>query len=310
MLWWTLVAVATAEDVEGAEPQVAPAVEVTAPELVADPAPGVDTGLADDLYARGWYDAAWLEYERAAYHLGVGPDADRARFLAGASLWGMGREADAADHYHLMAERVDPALVPLFLLCEAESRYRLGDLTDADRKLEALIEGPGDYADLATYRRAWIALRQGAPDAAAATLDAVPEGDLSASAAGLAEELRGWEPLPTRDPRLAGVFSAVLPGAGQLWVGEPRDALTAFLINGLLIGATVELARRHNWVATGGTGLAAVGFYAGNIFSAVNAAQRRNRRLERSRMAQVSADWELHLEPTGELELAASIGEE
>ena len=221
MLWWTLAAVATAQDiegVEGADTLEAPAVEVPIPaDPVAPPLaePETDTGLADDLYARGWYDAAWLEYERTAHHLGAGLEADRARFLAGASLWEMGREADAADHFHLMAERVDPTLVPLFRLCEAESRYRLGDLADADRKLQVLLEGPGDYADLATYRRAWIALRQGEPEIAATTLDWVPEGDLSTSAAGMATDLRGWEPLPTRSPRLAGVFSAVIPGSGQ-----------------------------------------------------------------------------------------------
>ncbi len=301
MLWWTLAALATAQEPEG--PLAVPY------EVPASP-PGADTGLADDLFERGWYDAAWLEYERAAWTLQEGSEADRARVRAGARLWEMGREADAADHYALMAERVDPGLVPLFRLCEAESRYRLGDLEDADRKLVALLQDPGELAAEATYRRAWIALRLGEPEEAAVHLDALAGGELGEPAEGFAQELRGWEPLPTRDPRLAGAFSAVVPGAGQLWVGEPRDALTAFLINGLLIGATVELTRRRNWVAAGGTGLAAAGFYAGNIFSAVNAAQRRNRRLERSRMAQTAADWELHLEPADDTELTATIGEE
>ncbi len=306
MLWWTMVALVAAQEPEAIE-ALPLAVPVVPPEAVVPPS---DTSFPDDLYDRNWFDAAWLEYERVAHRLDQGPEADRARLMAGASLWEMGREADAADHFAVMAGRVDPALAPLFRLCEAESRYQLGDLADGERKLEALLLAPGDYAPQATYRLAWIDLRQGEPEAAATRLDGIAGGEMGDPAEGMAEELRGWEPLPLRDPRVAGVLSGVLPGAGQLYVGEPRDALTAFVVNGLLMGATATLVWRKNWFAAGATGLATAGFYAGNIFSAVNAAHRRNRRLERARMAQISADWELHLAPDDGLGLEASVGDE
>ncbi len=311
-LWWALPALLAAEP--EASPEEPPAEPVSeAPPLplavpVQAPVPPADNGFPDDLYARGWYDAAWLEYERVAWQLGEGTTADRARLMAGASLWEMGRDADAADHFQVMSERVDPGLVPLFLLFEAESRYQLGDLADARRKLEPLTAGP--YGPHATYRLAWVDLRLGNPEAAAATLDTLAGGPLGDPAEGLAEELRGWEPLPTRNPRAAGVLSAVLPGAGQLYVGERRDALTAFVMNAALLGTTSAFLWRRNWYAAGASGLATAGFYAGNIFSAVNAAHRRNRRLERARMAQVSADWELTLAPDDALGLEADIGDE
>jgi TM2 domain-containing membrane protein YozV len=297
------VAVAAAQEPELA-PQLPLAIGVW--DRVDEP----DTGFPDDLYSRGWYDAAWLEYERVAHLAEQGPVADRARLMAGASLWEMGREADAADHFSIMAERVEVSLVPMFRLCEAESRYRLGDLSDASRKLEALLLEPGEFVPEATYRLAWIDLREGDPMAAAERLDELAGGPLGDPAEGLAEELRGWEPLPFRSPRAAGVLSAVVPGAGQFYVGERRDALTAFVINGLLIGTTATLLWRQNWFAAGGAGLATAGFYAGNIFSAVNAAQRRNRRLERARMAQVSADWEMFVQADEGLGLTVSVGDE
>jgi TM2 domain-containing membrane protein YozV len=309
-LWWAIPALLAAEP---PPPTDQVAVDQTPAEVVAPPvavAPEPDTGFPDDLYARGWFDAAWLEYERVAYDLGSGTTADRARLMAGASLWEMGREADAADHFAVMTERVDPVLGPLFQLCEAESRYQLGDLADAGRKLEAVLLTPGPYTPQVTYRLAWVDLRQGDPDAAATRLDALAGGPLGDPAEGMAEALRGWEPLPTRNPRAAGVFSALLPGAGQFYVGERRDALTAFVVNGLLVGTTAALLYRQNWYVAGASGLATAGFYAGNIFSAVNAAHRRNRRLERARMAQVSADWELSLAPDDALGLEATVGDE
>jgi len=316
-LWWALPALVAAEQLAPvADP--APRDSAEAPSAVPEPqaepepvhAPPVDAAFPDDLYARGWYDAAWLEYERVAHTLGQGADADRARLMAGASLWAMGRDADAADHFSVMGERVDPALGPLFQLCEAESRYQLGDLADAERKLEAVLLEPGAYGAQVTYRLAWVDLRQGDPDAAVVRLDTLAGGPLGDPAEGFAEELRGWEPLPTRNPRAAGVLSALVPGAGQLYVGERRDALTAFLINGVLLGTTAALLWRQNWYAAGASGLTTAGFYAGNIFSAVNAAHRRNRRLERARMAQVSADWELTLTPGEGLALEAAVGDE
>lgn len=316
MLWWALPALVAAQDLPPDAPSdAAPdgAVQAQAAPLAVPVdlgLPAVDTRFPDDLYDRGWYDAAWLEYERVAHRLERGPVADRARLMAGASLWEMGREADAADHFAVMGPRADPALLPLFQLCEAESRYQLGDLADAQRKLEGLLVAPGAYGAEAGYRLAWIDLRQGAPELAVARLDTLSGGPLGDPAEGLAEELRGWEPLSLRSPRGAGILSALMPGAGQLYVGERRDALTAFLVNGLLIGSTVALVHRRAWYPAAATGLATAGFYAGNIFSAVNAAQRRNRRLERARMAQVAADWELVLAPDEALGVEVRVGDE
>ncbi len=97
-------------------------------------------------------------------------------------------------------------------------------------------------------------------------------------------ELRGradlFEDLPTKSPAAAGIFSAILPGAGQAYVGRWADAGLAFASTGLLAGAT---AYSHfgleSLPLTIVSGLLTVGFYSGNIANAVVDARNHNARL-------------------------------
>ena len=80
----------------------------------------------------------------------------------------------------------------------------------------------------------------------------------------------------TRRPALAGVLSALLPGAGQLYSGSLQAAAVTFALNTLFIGATVELARDHAyWTATA-AGTVASFFYVGGVINAVDLARRRD----------------------------------
>ena len=72
------------------------------------------------------------------------------------------------------------------------------------------------------------------------------------------------------------MLSAILPGAGQAYAGSIESAAMAFVLNGLAIGATVELARRELWWTAALAGTVGSMFYVGNIGSAVDLARRRN----------------------------------
>ena len=80
-----------------------------------------------------------------------------------------------------------------------------------------------------------------------------------------------------KSPALAGVLSAVLPGSGQLYSGSLPAAAVTFVLNGLFIGATVELARDKQYVTAAAAGTAASFFYIGGIINAADLARRRNR---------------------------------
>ena len=63
-------------------------------------------------------------------------------------------------------------------------------------------------------------------------------------------------------------LNAILPGAGYLYLGQGKSALTAFLINGLFIAATYEFFHK-NYVAAGIiTASFEAGWYFGGIYGA------------------------------------------
>ncbi len=94
----------------------------------------------------------------------------------------------------------------------------------------------------------------------------------------LAEMSLKGEALPYKNPQTAGVL-AILPGLGHLYCERPKDALVAFLLNGVTIWAAVEAFDEDLQVLGGILILLEVGFYAGNIYSAVNSAHKFNRKV-------------------------------
>lgn len=84
--------------------------------------------------------------------------------------------------------------------------------------------------------------------------------------------------VPSKSPALAGTLAAIIPGAGHLYTERPRDALVAFLLNGAFIWAAVELFEDDKYVAGGIVTFFELGWYTGNIYSAVNSAHKYNRR--------------------------------
>ncbi len=89
---------------------------------------------------------------------------------------------------------------------------------------------------------------------------------------------RRYERRHGKRPWLAGTLSAVVPGLGQAYAGSWESAAVSFVLNGVLIGATVELARREFYAASTVTGLAGSVFYLGSILSAADLARRHNER--------------------------------
>ena len=82
----------------------------------------------------------------------------------------------------------------------------------------------------------------------------------------------------SKNPWLAGGLSAVLPGAGQAYSGSWDAAAISFVLNVILIGATVELIRDDKYFSAGATGVVGSMFYLGNVFNAIDLSKRRNKR--------------------------------
>ena len=78
---------------------------------------------------------------------------------------------------------------------------------------------------------------------------------------------------PYKSEALAGILSAIIPGAGKIYTEEYVDGITAFLLTGLFAYlAYTNFEHNHPTRAWIFTALGA-GFYAGNIYGSVASAQ-------------------------------------
>ncbi|THB68207.1 MAG: hypothetical protein D6B26_00830 [Spirochaetaceae bacterium] len=103
--------------------------------------------------------------------------------------------------------------------------------------------------------------------------NALPSGQLS-RIRNLAEQGRDFR---YRSPKLAKTLSLFLPGAGQLYAGDPLDAANALLINAAVIGASVYAVYSGNIVDTiFGWGPLVLRFYDGNLLNAGLAVEKYN----------------------------------
>ena len=84
--------------------------------------------------------------------------------------------------------------------------------------------------------------------------------------------------IPQKSPTDAGILAALLPGAGHLYTERYRDAAMAFALNGAFIWGMVEAFQHRNYVVGGILTFFELGWYSGNIYSAVSSAHKYNRR--------------------------------
>ncbi len=165
-------------------------------------------------------------------------------------------------------------------LWQGESLARQGQYAAAEQFYAEITERfPHDaIGHQARYQRAWTLLsRRQWRDAAAQFQQVSPASDLHQSAQLLAQEALAGEQLPTKSPVLAGILSGLLPGSGQLYNGRLGDALLAFFLNGLFVVGAVEAVHSNAPAVAGVLSFFEAGWYAGNVYGAVNGAHKYNR---------------------------------
>lgn len=237
--------------------------------------------FADQLFEQGDYYRAITEYERVLFYYPDNAAASSARYQIALAYQKGEKWAPALERFRALADR--PAGEPL----AAQALYQLGEtyylkkdyplaLDVFDEFLRRYPEDP--ETDAARIRRGGCYLQLRNWEMAAMEFEHLPEGS---PARQVSFQLRGEAGNPpeikSKSPVLAASLSAVLPGAGQLYVERPTDALTSFLLNGLFIWGAVESFDHGNY-ATGGL-LTAIEstWYVGNIYNAANSAHKYNR---------------------------------
>ena len=83
-----------------------------------------------------------------------------------------------------------------------------------------------------------------------------------------------------KSPELAGVMSAILPGSGQFYNERYKDGIYSFILNALFIWGAYEAFDDDNYAVGGILTIFEVGWYTGNIYTAVNGAHKYNRKID------------------------------
>ena len=85
---------------------------------------------------------------------------------------------------------------------------------------------------------------------------------------------------PYKSPTWAGIFSAVIPGSGKMYVGEWGDGITSLVLTSLFAFLAYDNFKDdHDARAWVFTGIGAF-FYAGNIYGSIASAQIFNARID------------------------------
>jgi tetratricopeptide (TPR) repeat protein len=236
--------------------------------------------FADHLFAEGEYYRAITEYKRLLFLYPQHPQANEVRLQIGDCYLKGEKFDEALEHFQaLLPLRLPEEIKPKLLYKIGAVYYAKGEYGSARRQLEQIITRfpHSPEVERAHYLIGQSYLKQDEWIKAAGEFAKIGRG---ADAEQLSQGARRGRELPYKSPGLAGGFSAVVPGLGQLYVGRKQDALMAFLLNGVFIWGVVESFQRDNDVAGGILLFFETGWYFGNIYSAVSSTHKYNKKLK------------------------------
>ncbi|MBN2515936.1 MAG: outer membrane protein assembly factor BamD [Deltaproteobacteria bacterium] len=239
--------------------------------------------FAEYLFNEGDYFRAISEYKRFIFIYPGNRLIEKSRFRICESYYRAGRLQEAIDS--LTGFIADYPASPF-----REDAFYLKGLSEKELKrhdeaLSSLAISSASFSkdlrDRSFFQIALIYVDREDWESARASFSKISkDSTLYPSASSFSSGLDSIDRLPRKSPGIAGTLAAVLPGAGHVYTERPRDALVAFLLNGAFIWAAVELFEDENYAAGGLVTFFELGWYTGNIYSAVGSAHKYNRRIK------------------------------
>ena len=238
-------------------------------------------GFAEQLFSEGDYYRAITEYKRFIYFNPSDERAGKSLFRIAESYFRAGRWEEAiaaADSF--LDKYPESALTDEALYLKASAQKSLKRYSESLTGFEQVAgRGAEPFKSRAIYQSALIFAERSDWEKARGELAKMPQGSpLYPAARSLAEGLNRIGDIPQKSPAVAGILAAVLPGAGHVYTERYRDALVAFLLNGAFIWSAVELFHHDHYVTGGIVTFFEIGWYSGNIYSAVSSAHKYNER--------------------------------
>ncbi|MBF0429206.1 MAG: tetratricopeptide repeat protein [Magnetococcales bacterium] len=243
---------------------------------------------ASELEARGDFQRAATEFGRYVSSSSRAseqtfPRLEEAMFRLAVNL-AQSREVDGAlrAFSDLGARYPKSEYIPLALLRMGYIYEKNGAVEEATRRYRRLLEHGMDteFSALSRLRLAWLALgKPGEEEVARHHLRSVTHPRFVNQAKGMLQGVDDLSNLPYKDPWISGAMTAVLPGAGHLYLKRPEDAGLAFLSNGLLLAGTLQAFSQGITGLGAALGLMELGWYSGTVFSAVSLTNKHNKQI-------------------------------
>jgi len=191
-------------------------------------------------------------------------------YLMGESFLGAGNYKDAALAFERHYSEHRGSLTKV-----AESYYRAGRFGSGIAKLK-------DYAsetDAADYLIGWGYLGKHLFNESSIVFHylSTREGEFKEASASLSKDSLLGLRLPSKSPWVSGILSAVLPGLGQVYSERAYDGMISFFFNAVFLYLAVENNRIGNYGMGAFFSVIELGWYTGNIYSAVGAAHKYNK---------------------------------
>jgi len=238
---------------------------------------------AESLFKEGDFYRAITEYKRFIFFFPEEERTEKCYFKIGKSYFKAKKWVEAIDALKVFIARFPRSFMlndALYLKGSAEKNLKKYD--DALSTFGEIIKrSSGEYRNKAIYQSALVLIDMEDWKRASETFLKIPEKSVLSPAARIfSSGLENLDNLPMKSPVTAGTLAAIMPGAGHLYTERPCDALVAFLLNGAFIWAAVELFDDEKYVAGGIVTFFELGWYTGNIYSAVSSAHKYNRRVK------------------------------
>ncbi|GAB6909445.1 putative Tetratricopeptide repeat-containing protein [Desulfosarcina cetonica] len=237
-------------------------------------------GYAQSRFDDGAFDEAIAEFNRFIHFFPDDPRTADARHKIGLADFAAGRYAAAAKTFtEATAHYSGTALQDesFFLLSRCHARQGMPEQAIIDLHNLLALKPKPEVADRANYELGWLHVDQGRWRQAETRFNQIsPDGRQRLHISDLMARLEQRETIPRKDPTTAGLMS-IVPGGGQLYCGRVEDAAIAFLLNTGLIWAAWEAFDNDQPALGGVISFVGFGFYAGNIYGAINDAHKFNR---------------------------------
>ncbi|MBW2644832.1 MAG: tetratricopeptide repeat protein [Deltaproteobacteria bacterium] len=236
--------------------------------------------FAEHYFRAGEYYKAIGEYERFIHFCPEDVRVEAAMYNIGLSYFNGEKFQEAIDAFNALLAKfpsTDFRTKAQFKISECLVRLNgqlqaIGYLNDITATAEYK-----DISDEAYYRRGWIYLEMDRWEEAEESFDLISQKNRDKyRLKTLSREMSKKKDLKTKSPTIAGML-AIIPGAGHLYCGRYKDATVTLILNSAMIYAAYEAFDEGHDVLGGIITFFELGFYSGNIYSAVNCAHKYNK---------------------------------